>query len=107
MTCHKSIGLTLTGLGEAGHTAELSQLIKFCLPAGEHLMDIGLVTHIEDQSVLVGIINRFQGNRKLHHAQIGGKVAAGLGYPVYQKFSDLVAQQLPLIFIQPDKLAMS
>ena len=57
--------------------------MKDRLASGQNLMDIRLMTHIKYQAVNFSIINGFQGNRKLHRAQIGGKVAAGFGNPVY------------------------
>ena len=91
MACHESIGLAFTRLGEAGHTAKLPEIFKILTAAGEQLMDIGLMTHIEDESVPVRIIYRFQRDAKLHDAQIGGKVAAGLGDAFNQELTDLGA----------------
>ena len=57
-------------------------------------MDIGLMPHIKENSVLLRIIDLMQGNGQLHHAQIGGQVAAGSGNVPHQKFANLCAELL-------------
>ena len=104
MTCHESIGHALTGLRKTGHAAKLPQLRKAIPSAGQKLMDIGLVSHIENQAVGIGIKNGFNGNRTLHNAQITGQMAACLGNTGNEKFPNFLAKLLSVIVIQTKQI---
>ena len=68
MTCHKSIGIALCRLGEAGHAAVLPQTGKIRLASRQQLMDIRLMTHIKNQAGFPGSRYGFNGNGQLYHA---------------------------------------
>ena len=54
-------------------------------------MHIRLMTHIKNQAVLLGIKNGFQSNGKLHNSQISGKMSAGFGNILDEKFPNFSA----------------
>ncbi len=91
MACHKSITIAFAGFRKTGHAAKLAQMIKFLPAAGEELMDIGLMSHIEYQPIHPGIEHGFDGNAKLYNAQVGSKMATGLGHMGDQKRPDIIA----------------
>jgi hypothetical protein len=107
VTCHEGVGDALTGLGETGHTAELTQTIELRLTTGQDLMDIGLMSYIEDQTVRSGIIYRFQCHGKLHGAKIGGKMTSGPGDPIDQELSDLLTKLDPFLIVQTQKVLVA
>ena len=80
MSCHKSVCYALRRLGETGNAAKTPQRRKLISAVGENFMNIGLVAHIKDQTVHLGIKDSLQGHGQLHHTQVGGQMAAGLGY---------------------------
>ena len=67
-------------------------------------MHIALVPHVEHQAVFVGLKYLVDGNGQLHHAEIGGKVAAGVRHMVNQEAADLFAQLLGLGFVQSKQI---
>ena len=96
----KGVVDALPGLGEAGEAPELPQGGKQLLPAGQGLVDVALMAHIEHQPVRGGVEHPVDGHRQLHHAQIGGQVPSGPGDTLDQKFPQLGAQGLQLGFRQ-------
>ena len=106
VTGHKGIGITFAGFGKSGHAAKLPQTGKIRLATGQQLMDIRLMTNIKNQAVTAGIKYSFQGQGKLHNAQIGGQMASRLCNIVYQEFPDLTAELLPLRLCQADQVIM-
>ena len=69
--------------------------------AGQGLVDIALVAHVEHQPVHGGVEHPVDGHGKLHHPQIGGQVAAGPGYLPHQEIPQLRTELPGLIFIEP------
>jgi hypothetical protein len=61
-------------------------------PSGEHLVDVSLVAHVEEQLILWGIEDRVQRQRQLDHAQIRPQVAAGFGERLNQEYANLLGQ---------------
>ena len=78
MTGNERIRNAFTWLRKSRHSTKLAQTVKIRLASGQHLMHIRLMTNIEYQTVNFSIIDGLKGDRKLHRAQIGGKVATGL-----------------------------
>ena len=76
MSGDEGVVFALSGLGEAGEAAELPQGVKQRLPAGEGLVDVALVAHVEHQTVLRRVEHPVDGYRQLHHAQIGRQMPA-------------------------------
>ena len=104
---HEGVAVALVGLGEAGHSLEHTKPLKVRLAAGQQLMDVSLMTHVEHQAVLSGIKNGLNGDRQLHHAQIGRQMAAGLCHMGNNEIPDLGAQLCTLVGIQPLKIRVS
>ena len=98
MTCHKGIGIAFRRLGKAGNAAKLAQRAKLLPASGEQLVDIGLVSHIKNETVLCRIINGFQGDRQLHNTQVACQMPSGFGNIFNEKFPDFSAQ-LDLFFV--------
>ena len=68
MAGNESVMHALAWFGKACKSIELSQRWKTLRSSSQKLMDVGLVTHIENQSILGSIKNTVNGNRKLHNA---------------------------------------
>ena len=100
VTGNKSVVDALVGLGEAGKSIQLTEGIKQLLPPRQGLMDIALVAHIKDQSVLFRVKDPVDGHRQLHGPQIGGQVASGFRNMLDQKFPQLPAKKGQLVFFQ-------
>ena len=80
MTGNKSIMLTFVGVRETGNAIQLPQLGKALAAAGQQLVRIALVAHIEHDLVLRGRKDAVQRYRQLYSPQVGGQMATGLGY---------------------------
>ena len=91
MSGDEGVVFALSGLGEAGEAAELPQGVKQRLPAGEGLVDVALVPHVE---------HPVDGHRQLHRSQVGGQMAAGFGHMLHQELPQLPAQGLQLFPVQ-------
>ena len=63
----------------AGEAAGLAQLVEAGLPAGDDLVDVGLVAGVPQDGVAWGVEHPVQGQRQLDRAEVGAEVAAGLG----------------------------
>ena len=86
----------LLGLGEAGEAAEGAQRAHGPSPPSEDLVDVALVAHVEDQPVPAGVEDPVEGHGELHHAQVGGQVAAGPGHHIHHTGAQAGAQGLRL-----------
>ena len=62
--------------GETGKPAFLAQRANALAPAGQDLVGIALVAHVEHQTVLRRVEHPVDGHRQLHHAQIGCQMPA-------------------------------
>ena len=107
MTGNKGIAVAFAGLRKARHAAKLAQIRKIATATGQQLMNIGLVTNIEHQSVFFRIVYSFQGDTQLHNTKVGGQVAASLRYAMHQEMTNLVAKLLPLILGEFQKILMA
>ena len=107
MSGHEGIASALVGLGEAGHSLKHTKPLKSRLAAGQQLMDISLMTHIEHQTVLSGIKNGFNGDGQLYHAQIGRKMAAGLRHVSDYEITDLRSKRSAMKGSQLHKILVS
>ena len=107
MTGNKGISFTFRGFGETGNAAKLPQIGKIRLATCQQLMDIRLVTHIKNQAVFHCIEHSFDGNRKLHRAQIGSQMATGLRHAGNQEIPNLRAKNFPLCIIQMNQIIVT
>ena len=93
------------GLGKPGEAVQLPQCGKQCLTAGEGLVDVGLMPHVEHKAVMGSIKDPVDRHRQLHNAQIGGKVSACFRHVFQQKLPQLLTKLRQLILIEcPDIL---
>lgn len=93
------------GLGKPGKAVQLPQCRKQCLTAGEDLVDVGLMPHVEHKAVMGGVKDPVDRHRQLHNAQIGGKVSACFRHVFQQKLPQLLTKLRQLILIEcPDIL---
>ena len=104
MASYKCIGITFTRLGKAGKAIKLPQRTKGISPSGKQLVDIGLVSHIKNKTVLCRIINGFQGHRQLHNSQVGSQMTACVGDILHQKIADFSAKLPVLLGGEPQKI---
>ena len=77
---NEGVVFTLVGVRETGQAVELAELCKALAAAGQQLVRITLVAHIEHDLVLRGRKDAVQRYRQLHSPQVGGQMATGLGY---------------------------
>jgi len=107
MTGNKGIGRTLRRLGETGHSAELPKMRKIRPAAGQQLMDIRLVTHIENQAVNIRIKHGLNGNSELYRAQVSREMSTGFADGGNEKLPDLPAQLCSLLIIQANEILVT
>ena len=100
MPRNEGVMYALPGVGETGDAVQLPQMGKACLAAGEQLVGIALVPHVEHQLIPGRIQHTVQGHRQLNGAQIGGQMSAGVQDTVHQKAAYLPAQLDDLQFAQ-------
>ena len=67
-------------------------------------MDIGLVSHVEDQTVAAGIEGFLDGKRRLDDAEVRRKVTAGLRDVLDEELPQLPAEPLVLIPAEPEQI---
>ena len=89
---NKRVAVAFGRVGKAGDAVFLAQLSKPGAAAGQQLVGIALVAHIEHNFILRQAQCPVQRDRQLHHAQVGGKMSAGGGNALDQEAADLVAQ---------------
>ena len=92
MSCHKGVCRAFCGLGEAGNSAKLTQAGKFIPTAGKDLMNIGLMTDIQNQPIFHGIVYSFDSHRQLYHTQVGCQMSSCFRNVINEKFPDFLAQ---------------
>ena len=68
----------LRRLGKTGQTAKGTQGLHGLPAAGQHLMDVALVSHIEQDAVPAGVKDPVDGHCDLHCTQVGAQVSSGL-----------------------------
>ena len=74
----EGIKFALLCLGKARKAVHLPERREFGRTAGQYFVDIGLVAHVEYDLILWRIKGALQRYGKLHHAEIGGEMPAGL-----------------------------
>ena len=68
----------LRRLGKAGQPAKGAQGFHRLPASGQHLVDIALVPHIEEDAVPAGVKDPVDGHRDLHRTQVGPQMPSGL-----------------------------
>ena len=92
--------LRLGPVGVARHAARLLERLEAVAPAGQQLVDVGLVAGVPQDDVAGGVEDTVQGQGELHRAQIRSQVAAGRGHRVDDERPDLLAQLDELLVVQ-------
>jgi hypothetical protein len=79
------------GLADAAHALAA---------AGQHLVDVALVAHIEDDLVVGRVEHIVHSNGQLDHAEAAAQVPAGLGHRVDDVRAQFLAQLLQLLAVE-------
>ena len=85
----EAIVLTLAPLGKARQASSLTEGRKGLVPPRQKLVDVALVTHVEDEMIPGTIKDPMHGHGQLHGTQVGGQVTAVLGDGLHQGLADL------------------
>ena len=76
----------------AGQAAALPERVESRVPAGQQLVDVGLVPGIEQDPVHWGIEDAVQGNGELHDAEVRAEVTTILGHDADEDVTNLRGQ---------------
>lgn len=93
---HKVVVLALGRLRIARHGVEGGGVGEGVAAAGEHLVDVALVRHVEDDAVGGRIEDVVQGHGGLDHSEVGAAVAAAGAQPGHEGLARLGTQPLEL-----------
>ena len=88
----EAVILALRAFGEAGYTASLTQCLHPLVAPRQHLVDVALVSDIENEVVARAVEHPVHRHGQLHHAEIGGEVPPGSGNGTQQFAADFPAQ---------------
>ena len=97
MPGNESVMLAFAGLGKAGKSALGADAGD--VAAGEQLVRIALVSHVPHDRLVRRIKNIVQRHRKLHRAEVRGKMSAGYRNLIKNFFAKLEAKFVKLVFI--------
>ena len=89
----------------AGQAALLSQRVELARPAGEDLVDVRLVTGVEDDLVARGVEDPVHRHGELDDAEVGPEMAPGTGHLLDEEHPDLGSQSGELVGAQFAKVA--
>src|ERR1043166_10304057 len=78
MTSAIAIVFALGAKKEPVQSTELPHRVKAIEPAGEHFVDITLMTHIHDKAVARRVEHTMERDRQLDHAQVWAEMPARL-----------------------------
>ena len=81
---------------EPADAAVLADRPHLLAPAGQHLVDVGLVADVPDDCVTGRVKNVVEAEGELDDAQVQGEMAAGLGDGADQLVADLAGQDAEL-----------
>ena len=88
----EAVILALRAFGEAGYPAPLTQCLHPLVAPRQHLVDVALVSDIENEVVARAVEHPVHRHGQLHHAEIGGEVPPGSGNGTQQFAADFPAQ---------------
>lgn len=72
----------------------LAQGVEVSGPAGQNLVDVGLMPGVKDDRVVRRLENPMQCQTQLDHTQVGAKMPTGRGDLMDQELADLVSEQV-------------
>ena len=84
----------------AGEAALGAQRVEGGAPAGEHLVDVGLVAGVENDPVARGVEDPVDRQSQLDHAEVGAEVAATAGARCDQLVADLGRKLVQLAVVE-------
>ena len=94
----KDVVQALLAIEETAQAARRADTIEVgAITAGEELVHVALVGHVEDEFVLRRTEDAVQRDRELDHAEIGTDVAAVLGGDGDETLADLLGEQRELL----------
>ena len=96
--------LGLRPAGVTGQAVPLAEGGKVTLPARQHLVDVTLVTGVEDDRVPGRVEHPMDGDGELDDAEVGPQVAAGLTDVLNQEGTDLCAELSELIEVETSQV---
>lgn len=96
----EAVMLTLAAQCKTRDAPTLAQRVKPIAAAGQQLVDIALVTDVKDDVIVRSGENPVQGKGQLHHAKVGGQMAAVGGHFLDQIGAQLRSQRRQLILGQ-------
>ena len=88
----ETVILAFRPFGKPAQASVLPQGWELCLPSGEELVDIGLVSYIPDDFVPGHGKYLVQGHGQFHHPQIGSQMAAVFAGHCQDLLSDFPAE---------------
>ena len=99
MASAEDVMQALLAIQEAAQATRRADTIEVgAVAAGEELVHVALVGHVEDEFILRRTKDAVQCDRELDHAEIGPDVAAVLGGDGDETFADLLGEQRELLW---------
>jgi hypothetical protein len=92
VTGAEAVVLALGAQHEAVESAGLADGCHAVQPPGENLVDVGLVTDVENEFVFGGVEDGVQGQGELDDAEVGAEVPAGLGQGLNEELANLLGE---------------
>ena len=100
MPCLEYIVFTFIPLREAAEAAKPSQGMEKIVPPRQQLVDVALMTHVENNLILRCIKNTMKCHGQFHHAEIGCQMPAPFGDGIHNLLADFLCQYLQLPIAQ-------
>ena len=91
---------TLRGLGKARDAAELAERTEALHAAGEELVRVALMPHIEHEAVRRRVIDPVQRDSELHGAEVRRQMPASAREALHEEGADLPAEDAELLIAQ-------
>lgn len=88
MACTVAVVFAFGAEQEAVQAIMLADGVDAVPAAGEHFVDVALMSDIEDEAVFGRVKNTVQGDAELHDAEIRTEVAAGLAEGLDERLAD-------------------
>ena len=95
---------TFLGIGEPAYPILLAQLPELLAATREQLMDITLMSHIEDYFIPGAIIYRMQSHGQFHRAEVRSEMSAAVADHGDDIIPEFQAKQLELFDTQTPKI---
>ena len=100
MTGAKSVMFAFITTGKTTDSLISPQAFKLVAATGQYLVDVGLMTDVEDKFVTRTVKHFMQGQSKLDNPKIGGEMATGPRNRLYHQFAYFFGQRRQLLKIK-------